>query len=330
MKNRQIGKSDLTASVIGMGTWAIGGGEWWGDNDEKESIRTIQYAVDQGITWIDTAPAYGFGLSEEVVGKAIKSCREKVVLSTKCGLEWREKGGSLHVHRDGRDLYRNLAPESIRKDLEDSLRRLQTDYIDVYYTHWQSVGDVAIEDTMQELMKMKQEGKIRAIGASNVTVAHLEEYLKYGQLDVIQERYSMVDRKIEKELMPFCNTHQITIQAYSPIEQGLLTGKVSNDRKLTPGDIRNSQVSWLPQNRILINQMLDGWKDLAEKYQCAIGNLVIAWTAEQSPYMNVLCGARKVHQVEENVLAGKVELELEDLKRMTKDANEVVEKMISK
>lgn len=328
MEKRRIGKSDLDASILAMGAWAIGGGSWWGENDDEISIKAIHKSLDSGVNWIDTAPVYGFGHSEEVVGKALKDRRDKAILSTKCGLQWYNEKGSKHFSRDGHEVYRDLSPEGIRRDLELSLRRLHTDYVDVYYTHWQSVepGFVPIEETMNELLKMKKEGKIRAIGASNVTVDNLREYIKIGQLDVIQEKYSILDRRIEKELLPFCEENNIALQTYSPIEQGLLTGKIKEDYEIKPGEVRENKKWWLPENRKLALEMLSKWEDLTDKYNCTLGNLVIKWTASQSNNINVLCGARKLHQVEENVKAADINLETADIERMTRDANEAIEK----
>ena len=216
MEMRKIGKTDIQAAGLGLGCWAIGGGLWWGDNDDRMSIETICRALDLGINWVDTARVYGFGHSEEVVGKALKELpRHKVVLSTKCGIQWYDKGGELHFTREGHEVRRDLSPKAIRRDLELSLKALGTDYIDVYYTHWQCMtyGLVPVAETMGELMRMKEEGKIRAIGASNVNLQILRDYEAAGQLDVIQEKLSILDRKPEAELLPFCQEHGITLQA---------------------------------------------------------------------------------------------------------------------
>ncbi len=325
---RKIGQSDLKSAVLSMGSWAIGGGSWWGENDDTTSIKAIHKAIDSGVNWIDTAPVYGFGHSEEIVGKALKDMRNKVIISTKGGLQWYNEKGSKHFTRDGRHVYRDLSAQGLRRDLEYSLKRLNTDYIDIYYTHWQSIepGFTPIEETMYELMKMKQEGKIRAIGASNVSLENLKEYTRHGQLDVIQEKYSMLDRRIERELLPFCEDHQITLQTYSPIEQGLLTGKIKSDYVISPGDVREDKKWWQAENRKLATDMLAGWNDLTEKYNCSIGNLVIQWTVSQSQNLNVLIGARKLEHVEENMKAAQIVLEAADIQRMTQDANAIIAK----
>jgi methylglyoxal reductase len=237
MQNINIGKSGIAVPFLGMGTWAIGGGAWWGDNDDALSVKAIQTAVEQGIQWIDTAPIYGLYHSEEVVGEAMKHIdRDKVVLSTKCGLEWRHETPILHKVVDGVQVYRDLSAKSIIEDVEDSLRRLHTDHLDVLYTHWQSpdFGVYPLEETMEAMMKLKEQGKIRAIGASNVTSDIIRGYCKYGQLDVIQEKYSLLTRRIEKQLLPTCKELGVSVQAYSPLEQGLLTGKVTMDTTYHP------------------------------------------------------------------------------------------------
>ena len=233
-KERTIGTTTLKTPYIGMGTWAIGGGTWWGENDDALSIRTIEEAIDRGIVWFDTAPVYGIGHSENVVGKAIKQNRSRILLSTKCGLEWDHETPCFHKVMEGRNVYRDLSASAIRKNLEDSLRRLQTDYIDIYYTHWQTpdFSLYPLEETMDTLLQLKKEGKIRAIGASNVAAEIVEKYCSLGQLDVIQEKYSLLDTHIADELLPVCQKHHVSIQAYSPLEQGLLTGKVTQDTVL--------------------------------------------------------------------------------------------------
>ena len=241
MENLNIGRSGIEVPFLGMGTWAIGGGSWWGDNDDALSVKAIQTAVEQGIRWIDTAPIYGLYHSETVVGEALKHIdRDKVVLSTKCGLEWRHETPVLHKVVDGTAVYRDLSAQSIIEDVEDSLRRLGTDHLDVLYTHWQSpdLGLYPLEETVEAMMKLKEQGKIRAIGASNVTADLIRGYCKYGQLDVIQEKYSLLTRRIEKQLLPTCRELGVSVQAYSPLEQGLLTGRVTMETTFPEGSTR--------------------------------------------------------------------------------------------
>ncbi|MBP3888059.1 MAG: aldo/keto reductase [Cellulosilyticum sp.] len=318
MQYMKVGNSDLEVSKIALGTWAIGGGSWWGDNDDMESIRTIHAALDLGVNLVDTAPVYGMGHSEEVVGKAIADRRNKVILSTKCGLMFDRTEGSYYFSRDGKDVYKNLSKAAIMDSVEQSLRRLKTDYIDIMYTHWQCVEPfiVPVEETMDALMTLKKQGKIRVIGGSNMSKWHIEEYLKYGELDIIQEKYSLIDRRVEKEILPSSAEHQVTFQAYSPLEQGLLTGKIRKDFVPAPGSSREGKKWYKPENLPKIVDGVDSWKNLCEKYNCSYGNLAIAWVGSQSPLVNVLCGARKVEQIEENVKAGDIVLAPEDIEQM--------------
>lgn len=325
MEKKMIGKSGLEASALSLGCWAIGGGEWWGNNDDQMSIDTICRAVQLGVNWIDTARVYGFGHSEEVVGKALKLLpRRKMILSTKCGIQWYDDGGELHFMKEGHAVRRDLAPKAIRRDLELSLKTMGTEYVDVYYTHWQckTYGLVPIEETMEELLKMKQEGKIRAIGASNTDLQILEDYIRAGQLDVIQEKLSILDRKSE-ELLPFCEEHGIMLQTYSPIEQGLLAGKASDNYVPKPGEVRDGKTWWRPENIRRVNGMLAGWKDLTEKYQCTLANLCIKWNSMLSSNINVLCGARKVSQIEDIASSLDIALSKEDFERVKQDADAV-------
>ncbi len=318
MEMMQVGKSGIEVSRLGLGTWAIGGGSWWGDNDDTESIRTIHAALDLGINLVDTAPVYGMGHSEEVVGKAICDRRNQVILSTKCGLMFDRTEGSYYFSRDGKEVYKNLTKGAIIDSVEQSLRRLKTDYIDILFTHWQSVEPfiVPVEETMEALMLLKKQGKIRAIGGSNMSAWHIEEYIKYGELDIIQEKYNLMDTRVEEEVLPTALKHHITFQAYSPLEQGLLTGKIRKDFVPEPGSTRAGKKWYEPENLSKIVDGVDSWKVLCEKYNCTYGNLAMAWLAAQSPLINVLCGARKISQIEENVKAGDIQLLPEDVEFM--------------
>lgn len=318
MKYMEIGKSGLKASTVALGTWAIGGGSWWGQNDDNESIYTIRQAVEEGINLVDTAPVYGFGHSEEVVGKALAPIRDKVLISTKCGLMFDRVEGSYFFERDGYKVYRNLTKQAIKDSVEQSLKRLGTDYIDILFTHWQSVEPfiVPIEETMEALMALKKEGKIRAIGGSNMSPFHIENYSNYGELDIIQEKYSLIDRRVEKEILKSAEAHKVTFQAYSPLEQGLLTGKIRKDYVPEAGSSRDGKKWYKEENLSKIVDGVDSWAPLCEKYGCSKGNLAIAWVASRSQSMNVLCGARKLEQIKENVKAAEVVLEPEDIEWM--------------
>ncbi len=321
MQYRTLGKSTISASAIALGTWAIGGGPWWGDSDDNESIKAIQTAIDAGVTLIDTAPAYGWGHSEEIVGKAIKGQRDKVILSTKCGLWWKDDRGTSFFEMDDKHVRRCLLPATILEEVEISLKRLGTDYIDLYHTHWQSMepDKYPIDDTMQCLMKLKEEGKIRAIAASNVDLDHIKQYQAAGILDAIQPKFSMLDREIEKEILPYCFANGISALAYSPLVQGLLTGKIGMNQTFPEGAYRNNIPWYLPTNREKVLNMLEGWSDLLAKYNCSLSQLVIAWTMAQEGITFVLCGARKEAHVADNVGAGELEIAAADLSRIRQD-----------
>lgn len=314
MRYKKLGHSDLDVSVVSMGAWAIGGDSNWGSSDDNMSIRTIHEAHNQGITLLDTAPAYGLGHSEEVVGKALKGRRSDFILSTKCGLVWDGGEGSYKMSRDGVDILLNLSPKSLRKQLEASLNRLQTDYIDILITHWQAVEPfkTSIEDTMGALNDFVKEGKIRAIGISNVTVDDINEYSKFGNIALIQQKYSMLDRTYESTLMPKCKELGITFQAYSPLERGILTGKVRMDTEIV-GNAKNSTKWFQPEHRAKLLAVLDSFMPICTKYNCSLTNLVIAWTAARMDNINVLCGARKVDQVADNARGGDILLERQDI-----------------
>ncbi len=322
MQMRQMGNSGIEASAIAMGAWAIGGGSWWGDNDDALSIHAIHAALDAGVNLIDTAPGYGLGHSEEVVGRAIKGRRDQVVIATKCGLWWGSTDrGAYYFDRDGRTVYKTLQPDSIREEVEISLRRLGTDYIDLYQTHWPSLVPDAepIAATMECLMDLKRQGKIRAIGASNVNLEQVREYQVYGVLDAVQLRYSMLDRLIEGPLLDYCREQNIAVLAHSPLEHGLLTGKIGMDREFSPDELRGGKIWFTPANRGRVLQVLAGWSDLTAKYGCDLAQLVIAWTISQPGMTYTLCGARKPDQVRDNVGATRLVLDAADMQRMRRD-----------
>jgi methylglyoxal reductase len=323
----KIGKSGIEASVVGIGAWAIGGDSMWGTSDDAESVRTIHRARDLGVTLLDTAPAYGLGHSEEVVGRALAGRRGDYVLSTKCGLRWDIQEGSLKMERDGTRIVINTRPERITEEIEMSLERLRTDYIDIYIVHWQELPDFPspIADTMGGLVRLKQQGKIRAIGASNLSDAQFLEYVQAGQLDLIQEKYSMLDRGAGDRLFGLCDQYGVSFQAYSPLERGILSGRITDRSQVHMGAAR-SQVKWFqPENLAKIAALSDKWAPLCRKYDCTMTQLVIGWTAAQGNggNVNVLCGARKLHQIEDNAGGGDVVPDAADIASMRRDVEAI-------
>jgi len=332
MRMRPLGKSGIEASTVAIGTWVMGG--WmWGGADESESISAVHAALDEGINLLDTAPIYGFGHSEIVVGKAIKDRRDKVVIATKCSMVINAPGGrsvgrstaagpSEHGHLEIK-IWNN--PESIRNEVELSLKRLGTDYIDLYQTHWQE-QETPIEDTMGALMKLKEEGKIRAIGVCNATPEEMDRYRSVGQLDSDQEQYSMIHRKMEggsfqgedglPDQLGYCKSNEVAVLAYSPLVLGLLTGKVGPEREFPKSDLRSSQKRFSKGNRQKVADLLSQFQPIADKHSCSIAQLVIAWTVHQPGLTHALVGARTPQQAKENAGAGRITLDAEDLALM--------------
>lgn len=331
MRMRPLGQSGIEASAVAIGTWVMGG--WmWGGADENDSIRAVHAALDAGINLLDTAPIYGLGHSESVVGKAIRDRRDRVVLATKCSMVINAPGGrsvgrsnaagpSEHGHLEIK-IWNN--PESIRNEVELSLKRLQTDYIDLYQTHWQE-EETPIEDTMGVLMELKEEGKIRAIGVCNATPEIMDRYQSAcgaaGQLDSDQEQYSMIHRKMEgdgdsPDQLGYCKGNGIAVLAYSPLVLGLLTGKVGPDRVFPESDLRSKQKRFSKGNRRMVADLLSKFQPVADKHGCSIAQLVIAWTVYQPGLTHALVGARTPEQAIENAAAGRIALDSEDLSLM--------------
>jgi len=303
---RTIGGSGISASAVGLGTWAIGG--WmWGGTDERQSIAAIHASIDAGISLIDTAPAYGMGLAETIVGKAIAGRRDKVVLVTKCGLVWHVNEGAYFFHQDGKPVHRYLGAASIRHEVEESLKRLGTDYIDHYVTHWQD-ATTPIAETVETLVRLKDEGKIRSIGASNVSPEDLVAYIATGALDAIQEEYSMVRRDIETTLLPLCRTSAVSVLSYSSLALGLLSGKVGPERVFAGDDQRKGNPRFSQANREKIARLTRGLEPVAEAHEASIAQVVIAWTIAQPGITFSLCGARDPAQAVENAAAARLRL----------------------
>ncbi|TIM51168.1 aldo/keto reductase [Mesorhizobium sp.] len=301
---RSIGKSGVVASAVGLGTWAIGG--WmWGGTDEAESIAAIQASIDAGVSLIDTAPAYGLGRSEEIVGKAIKGRRDRAVIASKCGLNWHSKKGNHFFDQDGTPVNRYLGADGIAYEVEQSLRRLGTDYIDLYITHWQD-PTTPIAETMEALERLKSAGKIRAIGASNLNAAELQQYVAAGQLDAIQERYSMLDREIEQTLLPIARQHQVAALSYSSLALGLLSGAIDPAREFSGDDQRKDNPRFSQANRRKVAALKHALTPVAEVHQASMAQIVIAWTLAQPGITFALCGARNATQALDNARAGEI------------------------
>ncbi len=279
MEKRALGSSGVEVSVLGLGTWPMGG-EWWGGTDDEESIRTIHRALDLGINLIDTAEGYGRGHSEEVVGRGLVGRRHQAIISDKVAPN-------------------HLEPAQIRAAFEASCRRLQTDYIDVYFIHWPNI-DVPIQPAMEELEKMRREGKIRAIGVSNFNPDEMDEALQYGRIDVLQPPYNMFWRFIEKGELPYCREKGIGVMTYSSLAQGLLTGALTRETKFAEGDNRPTTVLFQPEHYSRCLDAVDKLKPVAAKYGKTLAQLAIYWVVSRPGVSTALLGARTVREIEEN------------------------------
>jgi methylglyoxal reductase len=311
MEYRALGASGLRVSAVGLGTWAIGG--WlWGGSDRRAAVAAVRAAVDAGVTLIDTAPVYGLGLAEEILGEALAGRRDKVVLATKCGLVWHARKGQHFFDQLGLHVHRYLGPESVRYELEESLRRLDTDRIDLYQTHWPDDSTPAAE-TMAELERLKRQGKIRAIGVSNVSPAELEACLQAGEVSSIQEKYSMLDRDLEKQLLPLARARGVAALAYSPLALGLLSGRVKPGRHFGGDDLRHNHPRFTEENVRKANALLAEVAPVAAAHGATPAQAVIAWTVAQPGITCALCGARNPEQARENAAAGGLRLSAGEL-----------------
>lgn len=306
METVSVADTGINMSRIGLGTWAIGG--WmWGGTDEKLSIKTIHRALESGINVIDTAPVYGFGVSEEIVGKALKEYgnRDKIVLATKAGIEW-----------DNNGVYRNSTKERLQKEIDDSLKRLQTDYIDIYQIHWPDPL-VPFEETAGFLNDLLKEGKIRAVGVSNYSAPQMTEFRKAAPLHTLQPPYNLFERDFEKIELPYCKKNGIIPITYGAICRGLLSGKMSTDRTFNGDDLRKFDPKFKDER---FNQYLNAANKLdkfaKENYGKNVMDLAVRWILDKTETGTALMGARKPEQLEniENIYGWK--LKNDDMKKI--------------
>lgn len=302
MQKRQLGNSDLQITPIGVGAWAMGGGDWsfsWGHQEDKNSIEAIHAALDAGINWIDTAAIYGHGHSEEVVGKAIAGRPNRPYIFTKCGIVWDEQ----------RHISRSLKADSVRREAEASLRRLKVDAIDLYQIHWPD-PEPEIEEGWQMLAQLKKEGKVRNIGVSNFNAEQMKRAQKIAPITSLQPPYNIVTSDIEKEVLPFCREHNIGVIVYSPMKSGLLTGKMTRERiaKLPPDDFRPRTVSFkeplLTRNLGLVEVL----RGIGDRHGHTPGEVAIAWTLRDPVVTGAIVGMRSAQQAKEIVRSAEFRL----------------------
>jgi aryl-alcohol dehydrogenase-like predicted oxidoreductase len=314
MQYRQLGRSDLHISRLGFGAWAAGGGGWafaLGPQDDRESIDAIRRAIDLGINWIDTAPLYGLGHSEEIVAKALKGDSNKPYIFTKCGMPWDRNGRIVHC----------LKRDSIRRECEESLRRLRTDVIDLYQIHWNKPAE-DVREALETVAELREEGKVRYIGVSNFNVAELELAKRIVDPVSLQPPYSLIDRDIENAILPFCERNDIGVIVYSPMASGLLTGKMSRQRidALPPDDLRRSKPAFrepaLSRNLAIAERL----RFIAARHGVSIPEIAIAWTLRQPAVTGTIVGLRRKEQVEGVMNASDIVLTNNDLAILTDTA----------
>lgn len=324
MDRVQLGKSNLYISPIVFGAWAIGG-QAWGGNDDQHALEALKASYDLGVTSIDTAPVYGFGHSEVLVGKAIKEIgREKLEILTKFGFNWKtEKGEYQYPTSDGGKTYAYAGRDGVIQEVEDSLTRLGTDYIDLYQIH-RPDATTPIEETMEALQDLQHQGKIRAIGMSNHTVELMKRAGAVIDLASTQSPYSMIYRKIEKDIIPYCLKEQVGILAYSPLQRGLLTGKIKTDHTFKEDDHRANNKFFKEPNRSNAIAFLEKIKPIADERNVTLAQLVINWTVQREGITAALVGARNKKQAEENALALGFELTDEEIQIINLEIDEVV------
>lgn len=328
MEFRKLGESDLKVSVVTFGAWAAGG--WmWGGTERKDAIEAIQAAHDNGVTSIDTAPVYGQGLSEEIIGEAIKNIqRDKVQILTKYGMRWDLTKGVLgfkskDINGKDIDIYKYAGKDSIIKECENSLRRLNTDYIDLYQIHWPDVT-TPIAETMEAVEQLIEQGKVRYAGVCNYNAAQVKEAQEHINLASNQVPYSMVLRNIEEDVVPFCITNNISILAYSPLQRGLLTGKIKPGHMFAEGDHRESLYYFRDENIARTNEFLDKLKPLAKEKNATLSQLVIRWTIERPGITIALVGARNKEQAIQNARVANIKLTFQEIEFINEELNKLV------
>ncbi|MBI5533641.1 MAG: aldo/keto reductase [Deltaproteobacteria bacterium] len=307
MKTRALGSSSLQLSEIGLGAWAIGGGGWkfgWGAQDDDQAVRAIRRALDLGINWIDTAPVYGLGHSEELVARGVEGRRDEVILATKCSLVWDAAG----------NISSSLERQSVVRECEESLRRLRTDRIDLYQVHWPN-DDPRIEEGWEAIGRLIDEGKVRYAGVSNFAEQQIERALAVRPVASLQAPYGMLQRDAESALLPYCYRSGIGVLAYSPLGSGLLSGHFERSR-LSPEDWRASAPDFNEPNLSINLQVADGLGPIARRRRKTVSQVAIAWVLRRAEVASAIVGARREAQVDEAIGATGWSLAAEDIEEI--------------
>ncbi|MFW6308915.1 MAG: aldo/keto reductase [bacterium] len=315
MNYKKLGNSDLEVSVIGLGTWGIGS-EFYGKVDDAQSIATIRKGIESGINLIDTAPAYGKGHSEEVVGKAIEGYRDEVIIATKVG-----------TYKEGEDFFRDLSPEAIRKQIERSLSRLNIDVIDLYQIHWPD-PDTPLEESVKELVKLKKEGKFKYLGVSNFGTSLMEEIQEMTDIVSLQPQYSILNRDIEEEILPYTRKNNIGVLAYGPLGGGILTGKYTDTDEapqLKEDDKRNEFYPFFQEPKwSQVKKLVQILENIAEDRGVSIPQVSLNWVRQQNGVTSVLVGAKNPEQAAENAAAADWNLTETEIEKINKAYKEII------
>jgi len=310
MRKKKLGWTDLELTRVGLGTFAIGGPDWhagWGPQDDNDSIQAIRRALELGVNWIDTAPVYGLGKSEEIVCEALKGAGEKPIIATKCGLVWDEKRNIIH----------RLKRESVLKEVDASLKRLGIDVIDLYQIHWPN-PDEDLEEAWAAMSDAVKAGKVRYIGVSNCNVSQLERLKGIHRVASLQPPYSMILREVEEEILPYCEKHDIGVIPYSPMQRGLLTGKYTLEsvQKLDRRDHRLREPYFQEPDLSVHLSFVDRLRPIAEKNGKSLAGLAIAWVLRRPEVTAAIVGARRPSQIEETAGAADWDIGSEDVRNI--------------
>ncbi|MBZ2185315.1 MAG: aldo/keto reductase [Bryobacter sp.] len=316
MQRRRLGNTDMDITMLGVGAWAIGGGGWafgWGPQDDQDSVAAIEAALEAGMNWVDTAAVYGLGHSEEVVAKALAGRRSRPYVFTKCGRVWDEKG----------QIGKRLKRESVRQELEASLRRLKVDVIDLYQMHWPE-PDEDVEEGWEAMARLKEEGKVRWIGVSNFSEAQMKRAQAIAPISSLQPPYSLVQREIEESILPHAAATNVGVIVYSPMKNGLLSGKMTKERvQNLPGDDFRGRSPYFQEPRLTATlEMVEELRPMASRYGCSVGELAIAWTLRNPAVTGAIVGLRNPGQIEGVVQSANLKVEAADF--------QVIEDLLSK
>ncbi len=317
MQTQRLGRTGMEITRIGFGAWAIGGGGWefgWGSQDERAAVEAIERATERGINWIDTAPVYGHGKSERLVGRAVRGMAERPFIFTKCSMLWDEHGS----------VYRSLSADSIRRECEASLRRLDIDAIDLYQIHWPE-PEPDIEEGWATLVRLRDEGLVRHIGVSNFDVAQMQRIARIAPVESLQPPYSLIRRAIEPEILPYCAAQDIGVIVYSPMASGLLTGAMTRERiaRMPPDDWRQRSADYQEPKLSANLALVDTLRQIGARHGAMAGAVAVAWTLRHPAVTAAIVGARSAAQVEDVIAGALLELsddDLAELERVTPES----------